>query len=286
MAAALLGETDVVETVLAPPPAAAADATVRALDDERAVAVAVTEGRFDEARDRAEALRPSSDPGSGSEIPGGVAAPDPDVPTVELGPAPPGALARRQLLVADWLQGRLQERPNGAAGELHPTEQALVHVAVGQTGRAQLLVRTLLADDATARPDSDVWLHDVGVLALAGARLGDPETAAAIQTLLSPYAELSCGAGYRSFVGTARFHLGCLATVVGDWADAERNLGAALNDATRRRARPWTALAQATLADVLDHRGRSSDRDLAATLRSEARWTAQQLDLAVIPSSS
>jgi DNA-binding SARP family transcriptional activator len=253
-------------------PDAATDPAFRALEAERTVAAAVTAGRFDQARTLATTWCP---PSAGDDAP-------PADLVAEVGLAPPGTMACRQLVVADWLQGRLHPRLAGEADDRHPAERALAHLAADEPGRAHLVVRSLLVDGTTLRSDDDTWLHDVGLLALVGARLGDEATAAAIHARLAPYAELSCGAGYRSFVGTARFHLGCLAATGGDWADAERNLMAAMHDATRRRARPWLALAQAALAGVLDHRGRSSDRELADRLRSEARWTSEQLGLAVV----
>jgi hypothetical protein len=136
-----------------------------------------------------------------------------------------------------------------------------------------------LATGVDPLPAGDGLLHSLGVLALAAVELGDAATAEAVRAQIAPYAELTCCDGYRSFVGTAGFHLGRLAAVGGDLADAERYLMPALGRHTEMQARPWMALTQHALADVLDARGRSSDRDWIAALRAEVRWMATTLGL-------
>jgi hypothetical protein len=100
-----------------------------------------------------------------------------------------------------------------------------------------------------------------------------------VRAALAPYAERTCGVGYRSFAGSARFHLGRLAAAAGDWSDAERHLQAALRHHTTLRARPWVALTQRALAEVLEARGRTSDRDWIAGLRAEADHVTSTLGL-------
>jgi hypothetical protein len=85
--------------------------------------------------------------------------------------------------------------------------------------------------------------------------------------------------GYRTFVGTATFHLGRLAALTGDLADAERHLSSALSHHTAAQARPWVVLSKYALAGVLEARGRPSDRDWIAGLRSEATWVADRLSM-------
>jgi DNA-binding SARP family transcriptional activator len=124
-------------------------------------------------------------------------------------------------------------------------------------------------------PDSLNALHDLGLAALTG----DPRA----RTWLAPHADLVCGLGYRTFAGAASFHLGRLAANEGEWAEAERNLLSALRLHTALRARPWVAWTQATLAAVLEARGRPSDREWIAGLRAEARWVAGDLGLRSLP---
>jgi hypothetical protein len=70
-----------------------------------------------------------------------------------------------------------------------------------------------------------------------------------------------------------------LPAVTGDWADAERHMLAALRRISALRARPWVAFTQRVLADVVEARGRPSDRDWLANLRGESGWTTATLDL-------
>jgi hypothetical protein len=164
------------------------------------------------------------------------------------GPDGADAVARRHHTMIDWLTGR-------------PTT---------------LTARHHLLSEGPER------LHELGIAALAACDRGDRAAAAEVRTLLSPFADLVCGVGYRSFAGAAAFHLGRLAAVAGDWADAERHLLAALRLHSAWRARPWVALTQGALAGVLESRGRPSDREWIAGLRAESAWVSGNLGLRTI----
>jgi DNA-binding SARP family transcriptional activator len=128
-------------------------------------------------------------------------------------------------------------------------------------------------------PDGAGTLHDLGLAAMAAGASGDADRIARARARLAPYADLVCGLGYRSFVGVAAFHLGRLAAAAGDGAEAERHLQAALRRHSAWRARPWVALTQTALADVLESRGRTSDREWIDGLRREADWVTDTLAL-------
>jgi DNA-binding SARP family transcriptional activator len=230
---------------------------------DRAVMLAVTQGRFGEAE---EAVAAGPD--------GAEAGPD----------SAAGPLAPRQLLVAEWLQGRLAGRAAVPLPALSgpavadPAEDALRAVEGGDRGAARLAVRHLVSG-AGLPLAGDRRLHALGLLALAAVDIADPGTATDLSALLAPFVALRCGVGYRTFVGTVTFHLGRLAAVRREWADAERHLMAALRQLTTMDARPWVALAESSLADVLDARGRSSDREWLTALRSEAGGLAADLGL-------
>lgn len=228
--------------------------------EEHRVAVATTEGRFAEVR--AAATR--------TEAP-------------HLDPSARDEMSIHQRVLSHWLQGRLGDE----AGELldHfdltdllPGEAALLYLARGDRGRAHLGVREL-TDGTQPLPRGDLGLHAIGVLSLAAVELNDRPIALDLYGLLEPYATLTCGVGYRSFAGTAALHLGRLAAVAGEWADAERHLAGALGRLNLLHAKPWIALAQHALAQVLEARGGSSDRESVRALRAEARWVAAQLGL-------
>jgi hypothetical protein len=127
--------------------------------------------------------------------------------------------------------------------------------------------------------DGATRLHDLALDAIAAVAGGRPAGVAEARAALVPYAERTCGVGYRAFAGSARFHLGRLAAAAGDWSDAERHLQAALRHHTMLRARPWVALTQRSLADVLEARGRASDRDWIDGLRAEADHVTSTLGL-------
>ena len=81
------------------------------------------------------------------------------------------------------------------------------------------------------------------------ARPATAATAGRLRARLAPHADLACGDGYRTFAGAAAFHLGRLAALAGDGAEAERHLLVALRLHTAWRARPWVAWTQDALAD-------------------------------------
>ena len=273
MAAALRGDWKAADREID----AAGDDDMRA---QRALAVAVTQGDFAAAEALASGASPGEDPATGVTGAGSDARPAHGGAARAGGAAGFGspALARRQVTVARWLQGRLGDADDD--GVLDPADRALVALARGNRGQARLAVQAL-ATGVDPLPPGDGLLHSLGVLALAAVELGDAATAEAVRAQLAPYAELACCDGYRTFVGTAGFHLGRLAAVGGDLADAERYLMPALSRHAEMQARPWVALTQHALADVLDARGRSSDRDWVEALRSEVRWMAADLGLAL-----
>ncbi len=267
MVAAAVGDSAATEDALQAMGAAlrtAGNPAGRLLLDERKLALAVAQGRFD-------------------EIPL-VASTGSDQP-LDLGGPPPGSAASRQVAVARWLEGRLAEAPpyepsdTGTSASFAPAEEALTALALGERGRARILVSELASDPHELLPPGDCWLHAVGLLGLAVVEVGDAAIALDLYELVSPYVTLTCGIGYRSFVGTATFHLGRLAALGGEWAEAERHLASALRQLTAIGAHPWIALTQHALARVLEARGRSSDLEWVAALDTEAQWLATKVGL-------
>ncbi|WP_239679387.1 ATP-binding protein [Natronosporangium hydrolyticum] len=232
--------------------------TVDALLTDHVVALAITEGRF-------------SDAVATAQLAGSFTTES----TLDITPTP-GGLASRQLQVVGWL--RATAWPPTATPPHTLTELSLAALAAGERGQSHLTLRAL-ATGADELPTGDEWLHAVGVLALGATELGDASTAQAVHTLLAPYADLVCGVGYRSFVAPASFHLGRLSLVLGDWAAAERHLTAALATLSRRRARPWAALAQLSLAQAMRARGRAGDQSWARALANEARETLDSVGI-------
>jgi DNA-binding SARP family transcriptional activator len=197
------------------------------------------------------------------------------------GPDAAAVVARRHRAVLAWMLGSpaaLPADPGPAEGPAAAADAALEHLVRGDSDRARLVARDLVAG-VQPLPTGDELLHALGVLALVVADLREAALVDPVRALLAPHADLTCGIGYRTFAGVAAFHLGRLAAVTGDWADAERHMLAALRRFSALQARPWVAFTQRVLADVLEARGRPSDREWLANLRGESGWTTTTLDL-------
>ncbi len=242
MAAATLGDGGAVRaalTTVASVAAAHEDPFATAVLAERAVAELTIDGRFDQAREALAAATAAWAAHRGTDGPDGAQ-----------------AMTARHRAVIDWLTGVAPiAEPPGVIG-----------------GRSRDGLPAVL-------PDGPEHLHALGVAALAACDAADPAATAELRGRLAPYADLVCGVGYRTFVGAAAFHLGRLAAAGGDWAEAERHLLSALRLHSAWRARPWVALTQDALAAVLEARGRPSDREWVAGLRSEAAWVRGNLGL-------
>jgi DNA-binding SARP family transcriptional activator len=199
----------------------------------------------------------------------------------ELGVEDPAAVAARHLTVVRWMRGATAEPDAGSVAPASAAADpggALAGLGRGDRDRARSEVRDLVTG-ARALPAGDEHLHALGLLALAAGDLGQADLIDDVRALVAPHADLTCGMGYRTFAGTAAFHLGRLAALAGDWGDAERHTLAALRRHTALRARPWVAVTQSVLADVLEGRGRPSDREWVAALRAEAGWVSSTLGL-------
>jgi hypothetical protein len=197
------------------------------------------------------------------------------------GPEAAAVVARRHRAVLAWMlssPAALPGDPGPSEGPDAAADAALEHLVRGDADRARLVTRDLVAG-VRPLPTGDELPHALGVLALVAAELRDGALVDPVRALLAPHADLTCGIGYRTFAGVAAFHLGRLSAVTGDWADAERHMLAALRRFSALGARPWVAFTQRVLADVLEARGRPSDREWLANLRGESGWTTATLDL-------
>jgi hypothetical protein len=264
MAAALAGDDETAQACLRVIEEAAAktdDQVAAALTAEHEAVRAAMTGRFDDALVAVE---------------GAVRARG-----VLDGPAAADIVARRHRAVLAWMLGDPASVPldDGAPDRPGATGDAALELLVrGQDDGARLVVRDMVAG-VRPLPPGDERLHALGVLALVAADLRDPGLVDAARSLLAPHADLTCGIGYRTFAGVAAFHIGRLAAVSGDWADAERHMLVALRRYSALQARPWVAFTQSVLADVLEARGRPSDREWLAALRGESRWATATLGL-------
>jgi hypothetical protein len=264
MAAALAGDDEMVQACLHVIEEAAAktdDRVAAALAAEHEAAKAAMTGHFDDTLVAVEAAARARG--------------------VLDGPEAAGIVGRRHRAVLAWVLSSPASVASDAhaAGGPDPTADAALELLVrGDGDGARLVARDMVAG-VRPLPPGDEHQHSLGVLALVAADLGDPGLVDAVRALLAPHADLTCGIGYRTFAGVAAFHLGRLAAVSGDWADAERHMLVALRRYSALQARPWVAFTQSVLADVLEARGRPSDREWLAALRGESRWATATLGL-------
>lgn len=185
-----------------------------------------------------------------------------------------GREAGAELAVARWLEeGRLQPAGADPDAVAAPLWRAAAALAAGDRGEAHVVARALATGIEPLAP-GDAWPHAVGLLAVLAVELGDATTAAAVRSLLAPFAGLDCSLGYTGHVGPVELHLARLALVTGEWSEAERQSTAALHRLTGLRALPWMGLARTALADALEGRGRLHDRDWIDELRAEAHRSA------------
>jgi DNA-binding SARP family transcriptional activator len=197
------------------------------------------------------------------------------------GPKAAAVVARRHRAVVGWMLGTpapVRSDSDAPDGPDAPWDAALERLVVGQADRARVLARDVVTG-VRPLPAGDELLHALGVLAIVAADLRDPALVDPVRARLASHADLTCGIGYRTFAGVAAFHLGRLAAVSGDWADAERHMLVAQRRSSALQARPWVAFTKSVLADVLEARGRPSDREWLAALRGESRWATATLGL-------
>jgi DNA-binding SARP family transcriptional activator len=264
MAAALAGDDEAANACLRVIEEAAAktdDPVAVALAAEHDAARAAMTGRFDDALASIEAAA--------------LARGDLD------GPEAAALVARRHRAIVGWMRGApgpARTETDAADGPDAPWDAALELLVDGQADRARVLARDLVTG-VSPLPADDERLHALGVLAIVAADLRDPALVDPVRALLAPHADLTCGIGYRTFAGVAAFHLGRLAAVSGEWADAERHLLVALRRHSALQAQPWVAFTQRVRADVLDARGRPSDREWVTVLRGESGWMTASLGL-------
>ncbi|HKE97642.1 MAG TPA: AAA family ATPase [Actinomycetes bacterium] len=186
-----------------------------------------------------------------------------------------------QLVVARWLQGRLDDVQATLDPWMRdPSQQgwrALLPLAFVGQGRETEARRHL--DGAAGRLGGR--LGGVQVLGLVGvcALLGDQAAAARLHELLRPLEGWHLTAGGAAYLGAVDHHLGILAATAGRWDQAERHLRAALSTHRRLGARPWLALTRQACAGMLRGRGGPGHLDQAVRLDAAAHGIAATIGM-------
>jgi DNA-binding SARP family transcriptional activator/tetratricopeptide (TPR) repeat protein len=188
-------------------------------------------------------------------------------------------------------QGRLGEVEGAVAQfiEMYPAIpawrccQALMHVELGRPEEAREAFESVASAGFDALPRDANWLIAVTLLAEVCGSLGDADRAGDLLALLAPHGGRNVLVGRAaSCNGSASRLLGILATVLGQWEEAERWFAEALEMHVRMGARPWLARTELAWAEMLLARGESGD-DVAARQRlAEAIVLADALGMVAV----
>ena len=185
-------------------------------------------------------------------------------------------------------QGRLGEAEEAVRGfiELYPAVPAwrcalaVMLLELGRDDEARAEFDAIAAAGFDALPRDAQWLIATTLLAEVCGRLGAAAHAAELYERLAPYAGRNVVVGRAAtFNGSASRPLGMLATVLGDFAAAERHFADALALHEAMGARPFTARTQLAWAELELARG---DVHRARELLADAIVTADALGMVAV----
>jgi tetratricopeptide (TPR) repeat protein len=153
---------------------------------------------------------------------------------------------------------------------------ALFDAEHGSMQDARRLVAELSRDGGRALPTDANW-HGACVLAEAAVQVGDREAGAALYALLEPHASLfPLVARAVSCLGSAEYHVGRLAGLLGRQDEAVARLRRAVAENDRAGALPHAAAALLSLGETL---ARGGEEDAARDALQQAARRAQALDM-------
>ena len=194
-----------------------------------------------------------------------------------------------------WLQSFALRRERGELSGLEPQIRrliddnpavaywrcvlALVCCEGGRTDEARAVFDDLVRTGFEDLPRDEDWLVAMTLLAEVCAHLGDQRQAAAIHTLLAPYATTIALTPPNLSTGAVARSLGLLATTRCLWTEAEHHFQRAQELHRKMGARPWLARALRDQAAMLLVRGGPDDRDRAAALVADALPVCRELGM-------
>jgi hypothetical protein len=163
-----------------------------------------------------------------------------------------------------------------------PAWRAAIAMILAETDRDQEALAELVGfaeDGFGCFPSDPNWWPSMAWTALACRDVGGPEHARTLYRLFLPHEQraLVIGAGGAVW-GSVRLYLGILAGRAGDSELATRHLEAEVEWTAAHGARPWTAQAQAALAETLLNAGDQS----GWRVLGEAAATAEELGMAAL----
>ena len=196
-----------------------------------------------------------------------------------------------QLIAIRWLQGRADEllplvreiADSSTIAEPAAGFVAAVAALAGATGdrdAARAALACLRGAGLATVSSSSSWSATMLGVCEAAHLLDDVDAAREAYELLVPFAHLPVMAsiGVTTF-GSAHRPLALAAWTMGDLDLAISHLDSAIDADLATGDAPWRALAEATLADVLEVRGRPGDRQRATVLRTDAIAAARRFGM-------
>ena len=186
-----------------------------------------------------------------------------------------------QLAAVNWMRGTMGDlapllETMMEANPGLPTIRASLAMAYGQAQRLDDATR-LLGDFAATNyflPQDTVWLNGMTEYADAAIACGDRRFAEALYDVLEPWANQFSSAGGLTAEGPVCLHLGALATVLGRYDVADRNLSHAAELSEQNAMRFYAALTDLRRGQLLLDRGLDNDSEAALTLLTSAKSAA------------
>ena len=178
------------------------------------------------------------------------------------------------IVTARWYQDRPQEAaPIVAEAAASDANLAILHLPVGPTGGDEGVD---LASAIENLKNDGAWLPSLTVLADAAARQRDTRAATVAYDLLLPFGFLTNVVGGPLLRGSVAHYLGALATVLGNYEQAEEHFRAAVAFNEEQKAPFFLARAQLAFARMLLERREDGDLDRGVELLQQAIAIAQE----------
>jgi DNA-binding SARP family transcriptional activator len=198
-----------------------------------------------------------------------------------------GVSERMQLFVLRRAQGRLGEIEQMLRRSVHEYPAlfrfrcALAHACAeigDERGAVEGFDHLLRGDLAHEYVDAE-WLFSISLLPDVCRAVRDNEAAARLYEIVVPWSHLYAEAPVEASFGSMARGAGVLATMLGDFDNAQRHLELAIETERRMRADPWLAHVQHDLALMLVERDGAGDRERAEDLVREAVATYRALGM-------